>query len=631
MEKKSDNTVKHGRSKFISNYGGVGSIIETTECSIIIESFDNWQYPKYNDKAIKSYIVQDDRLLDRLRTRFPKLRQLVNIPTEEINGNVQPQANHFPKWFYCTKCNRLRDYRTWKGKNNDFDLKCNYDGCNKTPLEQIRFILVCQKGHVQDLPWKYWNSRVELDDKAEIPKESGTIDIVDDNDIENDKKEKRILIKYEPCCDNQDLRYVISRENSELSGISIMCENCKNRGTLKGLFNYSQKCSGRKYWLGLQGEKGFVGEECDCKTKLEIGVRIKSSNSVYYSNTLSSIWIPEKQIVGLSLDMRIEIDSIKSDEEYEYKDLEKFAKRNNISIELINQYLQDPESNNIPENLFRQTEYNYFLKNEQPESKEIKFRLINCNVQINGFENLIKIDKIKKITVQTSFTRREPIDIDSVLEQDGKYQYKVARQSVSKNSFETRLLPAIESYGEGILFILDKQKLQNWEINNVVIDRIETLKINAQNSEWQSHKIEASKLTPRRVLIHTLSHLFIRELEYVCGYPASSLQERLYVSENMYGFLISAYDGTDGYLGGLSNLCNDLDNLQKIINSALERAKDCSLDPICFESDGQGIAQLNFAACHSCALLPETSCELSNLFLDRQLVVNSSFAYFRNM
>ena len=208
------------------------------------------------------------------------------------------------------------------------------------------------------------------------------------------------------------------------------------------------------------------------------------------------------------------------------------------------------------------------------------------------------------------------------------YQYLVQRQSVSKNNFQTKLLPSIESYGEGILFVLDKQKLRNWETNIEVVNRVERIKTNAQNSDWQSHKIEAEKLTPRKLLIHTLSHLIIRELQYVCGYPTSSLQERLYVSENMHGFLISAYDGTDGYLGGLANLCNDLDNLQNIVSSALYRAKDCSLDPICFDSDGQGIAQLNLAACHSCTLLPEISCELFNLFLDRQLVINSEIAYF---
>jgi hypothetical protein len=97
----------------------------------------------------------------------------------------------------------------------------------------------------------------------------------------------------------------------------------------------------------------------------------------------------------------------------------------------------------------------------------------------------------------------------------------------------------------------------------------------------------------------------------------------------MHGFLISAYDGTDGYLGGLSKLSKDLNNLQEILNSAINRAKNCSLDPICYESEGQGIAQLNLAACHSCTLLPETSCEMGNLFLDRQIVVDEEFGYFK--
>jgi hypothetical protein len=270
------------------------------------------------------------------------------------------------------------------------------------------------------------------------------------------------------------------------------------------------------------------------------------------------------------------------------------------------------------------------LEKEQPDNKQIKFSVIDCSEQINGFIKLIKIDKLKKTTVQTSFTRNEPIDIDSILLKDGDnaYEYTVKRQSVSKNNFDTKTLPASESYGEGILFILDKQKLEQWESQQDVIERTEKIKTNANNADWKSHQIIAKTLTPRKVLIHTLSHLLMRELEYVCGYPASSLSERLYVNETMHGFLISAFDGTDGYLGGLSNLCNDLDNLNNIVNSAILRATDCSSDPICIESDGQGVGQLNLAACHSCALTPETTCELSNLYLDRGLVINKEYGYF---
>ena len=156
------------------------------------------------------------------------------------------------------------------------------------------------------------------------------------------------------------------------------------------------------------------------------------------------------------------------------------------------------------------------------------------------------------------------------------------------------------------------------------------IQTNAEDSDWRLHKIEAKNLSARKILIHTLSHLLIREFEYFCGYPMSSLQERLYVSENMNGFLISAYDGTDGYLGGLAKLCNNLEKLQVIITSTLQRAKECSLDPICYESEGQGVALLNLAACHSCTLVPDMSCELSNLFLDRRLLIDENFGYFKD-
>jgi hypothetical protein len=334
----------------------------------------------------------------------------------------------------------------------------------------------------------------------------------------------------------------------------------------------------------------------------------------------------------LSNENRIELDNlIDSGQIPKEQIIQFYSIQKGISKELIEQYLETGEIKYIPDNVYRQTEYEYFLNKEQPEDKQIKFRVINCEDQIFGFSKLVKIDKLKRISVQTSFTRNEPIDVDSILQDQNNYEYNVKRQSVSKNNFDTKTLPAIESYGEGILFVLDNALLSQWEMQEEVISRTEIIKSNASSADWKSHKIIAETLTPRKLLIHTLSHLVMRELEYVSGYPTSSLQERLFVSENMHGLLISAFDGTDGYLGGLSNLCNDLTNLNKIIESAIFRATDCSSDPICLDSAGQGVGQLNLSACHSCTLTPETSCELSNLYLDRKLLIDRNYGYFRNV
>lgn len=609
--------VEHGRSKLISNYGGIGSVIDTIDCSIIIESFDNWHYPSYFDKELNQYIIIDDRLLNRLKARFPLLKQIVSIPTED-GFEVQPQANIFPKWFYCPRCKRFMHYSDWKNHwqdRNNFNIQCFNPECKGEHLEQVRFVMTCDNGHIQDLPWNFWNNRKPVDEtKESAPSEE-----------ENSPK---IVLKYEKCCEEQQLIYEISNENTDLSGIRIKCKKCGKSESLKGIFNFQQKCSGQKYWLGFQNGS-FVKEECDEKTT----VKIKSSNSIYYANSLNSLWIPEKQSLELDVDLRTEIDAIINDPDFEPKDLEKFARRNGVDIQLINNYLDNHTDEYVTELLYRKSEYEYFITKQQPEDKKIRFRQIEVKNQLLGFEKLVKIDKLKKTTVQTSFTRNEPIDVDSILVGDTEYvkNYNVKRQSLSKNNFETRVLPAVESYGEGILFILDKKLLNEWESNELIINRANIIKQHGLSSEWKSHQIEAARITPRKILIHTLAHLLIREFEYICGYPMSSLQERLYVDNTMNGFLISAYDGTDGYLGGLSKLCNNIENLNKIIQSALNRAKNCSLDPICYESEGQGIAQLNLAACHSCTLLPETSCEHGNLFLDRKLVVDDDFGYFSTL
>lgn len=618
--------IKHGRSKHISNYGGVGSLIETTDNSIIIETFDEWGYSELNEK-LAHYIIKDDRLLQRLKNRFQNLKHLVAIPTDRDSflHQVRPKASYFPKWFYCTRCNRFANYSEWKkrwtasGKKTDFfnPPKCSNKECKENHLEQIRFVMTCSNGHIHDLPWEFWNNRLPTDRTNEEENE--------DNN-KNEKPSGPQLDFSKKCCESQDLIYKISRENTELSGIWIECKNCKKKNNLKGIFNYEQLCLGKKYWLKPNNGK-FHEENCTAQTS----VKLKTSNSVYYANSLGSLYIPEMQN-PLSAEIRIDIDNMVESGDFTNELIVQLVSiQKKIDKELIQQYLETGDIKYIPDNIYRETEYKYFLEKEQPDNKQIKFRVIDCSLQIHGFSKLVKIDKLKKTTVQTSFTRNEPIDVDSILQNQNEYEYTVQRQSVSKNNFETKTLPALESYGEGILFVLDKQKLEQWEQQEEVIERTEKIKSNAQNADWKSHQIIAKSLTPRKVLIHTLSHLLMREFEYVCGYPASSLSERLYVSETMHGFLISAFDGTDGYLGGLSNLCNDLENLNSIINSAIFRATDCSSDPICVESEGQGVGQLNLAACHSCTLTPETTCELSNLYLDRKLIINKNYGYFNSL
>jgi len=130
-------------------------------------------------------------------------------------------------------------------------------------------------------------------------------------------------------------------------------------------------------------------------------------------------------------------------------------------------------------------------------------------------------------------------------------------------------------------------------------------------------------LTARFLLLHTLSHLLMRQIEAEGGYPAASLTEVIYCAEApkpMAGILIHvAVPDIAGSLGGLAEIAEPRRFLGILVR-ALEHARWCSLDPVCSEHEGQGPGLLNRAACHACALVPEPACEYGNTLLDRVFV-----------
>jgi len=141
------------------------------------------------------------------------------------------------------------------------------------------------------------------------------------------------------------------------------------------------------------------------------------------------------------------------------------------------------------------------------------------------------------------------------------------------------------------------------------------------------------------VLLHSLSHALMAEIALDCGYPASSLKERIYALGGPDGcdrcgiLIYTASAGAQGTLGGLTATAP---RFAAIMKSALERLLICSNDPVCadHEPDGQGGDRATHgAACHACLLIAETSCESRNLFLDRGLLVptmsGSNFACFQ--
>ena len=109
-----------------------------------------------------------------------------------------------------------------------------------------------------------------------------------------------------------------------------------------------------------------------------------------------------------------------------------------------------------------------------------------------------------------------------------------------------------------------------------------------------------------------------------CGYPASSIRERIYADSagGRYGILL--YTGSPDAEGTLGGLVQEARNIEQHLEQALRQGALCSNDPVCAQYlPGESLEErwLHGAACHGCTLVAETSCEMRNDYLDRALVV----------
>jgi hypothetical protein len=190
-------------------------------------------------------------------------------------------------------------------------------------------------------------------------------------------------------------------------------------------------------------------------------------------------------------------------------------------------------------------------------------------------------------------------------------------------------LPAIEQFGEGIFIHFDEVAIGRRLASGATKARHDRLVAGYVNCIKRFAGEPPNYPGTAYALLHSLSHSLMAEIALDCGYPASSLKERIYSlsgapggAPDRCGILI--YTATAGAQGTLGGLVGTAPRFASILRSALERATICSNDPVCADhepDDRSGDRATHGAACHGCLLIAETSCEMRNLFLDRSLLV----------
>ena len=245
------------------------------------------------------------------------------------------------------------------------------------------------------------------------------------------------------------------------------------------------------------------------------------------------------------------------------------------------------------------------------------------------FSSLHQVKKVKSSTVLLGFERSGGDSLGKGLSQ---------RDTFNPARLNVPFLPAFEVSGEGFFLNFGYEKIKNWlDLNPNFVNRGKVLKKNSE-SDFMKDNYKDTNFHPGFFMLHSFSHALMRQLSIECGYGLTEMQERIYFDDKtkMSGvFIYTASSDAEGSLGGLVRMIKPY-YFEGLLRNSIENSRLCSNDPICYESQGQGHAGLDLAACHACSMIPDLACSTlpKNIFLDRVSIIGDEekeLGYFSSL
>lgn len=552
------------RAQLITAYGP-GAIVDLPDMSVVVASTDGWDS--------KCRRIHDRNLETLLGVR--EFREPVAPFAKEGEGTVP--VRRFPSWHYCPSCKKLAPYSAIAGTDKK---RCS--GCG-VPLIPSRFVLACENGHLEEFPYRWWVHRGA------------------------------------DCGSRKPLEISFSSKTRGIEGIKIKCPECGANRTMAGCTDPKQlkahRCFGRRPWIGNASEDSDP-VECDC----EMHTIQRTAANAYYPITISALTMPPSasSVVESYWDQLKAVSAlIGGQDESSLRGIVKaILVAENITESDLDEIMYEISlrgskagSVALTKQRIYQAEY-HTLVGEDHDGMHLKTTHVGVPKGFEGFiADVTLVKRLREIMVIQGFRRIKPERSDG----------EETMASLSRDPLNW--LPGVELLGEGIFIKFNSDAVERWSAS--VADRYEKMRQRLVRSN-----VRCDAFSPQYVLLHTFAHILIRQLSMECGYSASSLKERIYSTYQdddykMCGVLIyTSSSDSDGSLGGLVR-CGRPEHFGTTLNDALRNAAWCSSDPLCSEADAQGYKSLNYAACHACALLPETSCEMRNCLLDRGAVVGT--------
>jgi hypothetical protein len=573
---------------------GPGSMIDLPDSSVMIAGLEHWYYDPAERQAS---IVQEPRLLSRLALRFGnrdlELRRPPRGTDDPQDFDNSVRAWRFPRWFVAATDRRTKEGFIERRLVHRRELTTGrFSLENKVvPIIPIRFVRACPSGHIDDIAWKV----LVHGDDTECTRPMWMVERGNAGDLDE------VVVRCE-CGEQIRMSEVADRRRNALG-----------------------MCDGSRPWLGSKSR-----EKCGAPSQL----LIRSASNAYFPERQTVISIPAS---SGGKDERVKQVVLKLDEIATEREGLRFMRK----VEPLKSTLEGMSDADVwqaydriksgvvaPARSVKEEEFEALagapdtIDADTPEGDFYARALPTKEWEaawMKGVKRVVLVHRLRSVTALLGFTRFESSSADI----NGELDAEVKAATLAR---EVKWLPATETRGEGIFIEFDSAEIGKWAQRREVQKRMETLV--AGYNEWKKEHENSGRQFARMpyIMLHSLAHLLQTAISLECGYSASSLQERVYAIQEgdrpgLFGILIyTAATDAQGTLGGLVDAGR---SIKRHMRRALESALLCSNDPVCAQHDptAPGTAQLHGAACHGCLLVPETSCEQRNDFLDRSLVV----------
>jgi len=575
------------QSQVITTFGP-GAMVDLPKHSVLIAGLDHWQ-------GMGNEIIEP-RLTDKLKYLLDLPALKLYAPPPDPDDPQAPQTGiaawQFPEWFIVqdtepgdstsTVRSRMLVHRRALTKGKYID-----DRKKRWPVVSVRFVRACRGGHVGDINWRHYVHGGPSECQRQLwIEERGT--------------------------------------SGDLSEVWIRCD-CKAERSVGEAALMETKalgtCDGFRPWLGPR-----TREQCGEPNRL----LIRTASNAYFPQLMSVISLPDrdetvKQAVDLAWEFLEEVEDLEQ-LRYERKKAKVKAALEGITDEEVFREILARRGAVLGEaKTVKQAELETLIASKEEFGSDLPdgnffARAIPRETWdapwMKPIQRVVALHRLREVMALVGFTRFEPMAPDI----EGELEMGVRRAALAR---EITWLPAVENRGEGIFLQFSRADIEAWFQRPEVARRGLALHNGFQCWELEHNGTKRKFPGLPFIMLHSFSHLLITAVALECGYPASSIRERIYaLADHGYGVLLyTATADAEGTLGGLVQVGR---RIHEHIRAALEIGRLCSNDPVCAQHQPPNPHERRFlhgAACHGCLLIAETSCEQHNDFLDRALVV----------